>query len=124
VAALASLDGNKLAVCVWHYHDEDVPGPEAEVSLMLNGLPDAVREATLSHYRIDHDHSNAFTVWQRMGKPATPTAEQYAELEKAGQLSLLSPPSTQKIEQEHMLLRFPLPRQAVSLLVLEWPQKA
>ncbi len=124
VAALASRDGNKLAVCVWHYHDEGTPGPEADVSLMLNGLPDAVREAKLSHYRIDKDHSNAFTVWQKMGQPATPTAAQYAELEKAGQLALLAPSATQKIEQGRTLLRFALPRQAVSLLVLAWPEKA
>ena len=29
VAALASLDGNRLCVLVWHYHDDDVPGPDA-----------------------------------------------------------------------------------------------
>jgi xylan 1,4-beta-xylosidase len=91
---------------------------------MLNGLPEQVREANLSHYRIDHDHSNAFTAWQRMGKPASPTAEQYAQLEKAGQLERLAPRSAQKVDQGRLLLRFPLQRQAVSLLVLDWPQKA
>src|SRR5438094_9457041 len=29
VTALASLDQNKLAVLVWHYHDDDLPGPDA-----------------------------------------------------------------------------------------------
>jgi xylan 1,4-beta-xylosidase len=29
VSALASLDKNKLAVMVWHYHDDDLPGPAA-----------------------------------------------------------------------------------------------
>src|SRR5213079_1534904 len=29
IAALASLDKNKLCVMTWHYHDDDVPGPEA-----------------------------------------------------------------------------------------------
>ncbi len=124
VAGLASRAGNRLAACVWHYHDEDVPGPEADVSLMLNGLPGSVREAKLSHYRIDKDHSNAFTAWQKMGKPATPTAEQYAELEKAGQLTLLTPATTQKVDQGRALLRFSLPRQAISLLVLEWTPEA
>ena len=39
VAALASLDGDKLCVLVWHYHDDDVPGPDAAVALTLSGLP-------------------------------------------------------------------------------------
>jgi xylan 1,4-beta-xylosidase len=120
VAALASLDGNRLAVCVWHYHDEDMPGPDADVSLMLNALPEQAKKVNVSHYRIDHDHSNAFTAWQSMGKPATPTAEQYAALEKAGQLTLLAPASTQQVGQGRLLLRFPLARQAISLLVLDW----
>src|SRR5262249_7398135 len=29
VSALASLDGTKLCVMVWHYHDDDLPGPAA-----------------------------------------------------------------------------------------------
>jgi xylan 1,4-beta-xylosidase len=37
VSALASLDKNKLAVLVWHYHDDDVPGPAADVDLTLDG---------------------------------------------------------------------------------------
>ena len=39
VSALASLDGNKLAVLVWHYHDDDVPGPDASVDVALENLP-------------------------------------------------------------------------------------
>ena len=53
VSALASLDGNKLAVLVWHYHDEDVAGDDAAVSLALAGLPAASGEAKVEHYRIE-----------------------------------------------------------------------
>ena len=28
VSALASLEANRLSVMVWHYHDDDVPGPD------------------------------------------------------------------------------------------------
>jgi xylan 1,4-beta-xylosidase len=120
VAALASLDGNKLCVMVWHYHDDDVPGPEADVQLMLDGLPARVRQVHLRHFRIDRDHSNAYTLWQRMNRPQNPTAQQYAELEKAGQLALLTPPSTMQVEGGRLPLHFPLPRQAVSLLTVSW----
>ena len=39
VAALSSLDKNKLCVLAWHYHDDDVAGPDAAVELVLSGLP-------------------------------------------------------------------------------------
>lgn len=120
VAALASLDAGKLCVMVWHYHDDDMPGPEADVELMLDGLPTEVSGGRLEHFRVDQDHSNAYTLWQRMGSPQNPTAQQYAELEKAGQLALLAPAETVQVQGGRVLLNFPLQRQAVSLLVLRW----
>ena len=39
VAVLASAEPNRLAVMVWHYHDDDLPGPDAAVELALAGLP-------------------------------------------------------------------------------------
>ncbi len=120
VSGLASLDGHKLCVLVWHYHDEDLPGPEAAVELMLNGLPLDEGEAKLRHFRIDEDHSNAFTAWKRMGAPPQPTSEQYAQLEQAGQLTAMGQPETVHITNARATLRFHLPRQAVSLLELIW----
>ena len=43
VSALASLDKNKLAVMVWHYYDDDLPGPAADVDLTLDGSAAAKR---------------------------------------------------------------------------------
>ncbi|MEY4242597.1 MAG: hypothetical protein RLZZ245_182, partial [Verrucomicrobiota bacterium] len=120
VAALASLDGNRLAVMVWHYHDDDVEGPSAAVTLSLPGLPIAKGEAQLSHFRIDETHSNAYTLWKALGEPQTPTAAQYAELEQAGKLAMLGAPSPVIIQDHQVKLDFSLPRQGVSLLVLEW----
>src|SRR5207302_820119 len=47
VSALASLDKNRLAVLLWHYHDDDLPGPDAAVELSLAGTPFADGKATL-----------------------------------------------------------------------------
>jgi xylan 1,4-beta-xylosidase len=114
VAALAILDARQLAVLVWHYHDDDVPGPDAAVLMELAGLPAGDRK--LAHYRIDRDHSNAFTVWQRMGSPAGPNLEQYQNLVAAGQLARLEEASA-TVANGGATVRFVLPRQAVSLLV-------
>jgi xylan 1,4-beta-xylosidase len=120
VSALAALDGHRLAVLVWHYHDDDVPGPDAAVELSLDGLPAAATSAKLTHYRIDATHSNSFAAWQRMGSPPWPTPEQYAELERAGWLATAEPPAIAHDAKGGTTLHLDLPRQAVSLLVLEW----
>jgi xylan 1,4-beta-xylosidase len=120
VAAFASLDTNKLCVMAWHYHDDQVPGPAADVQLTLSGLPIERGRPSLRHFRIDEDHSNAFTAWQRMGSPARPTLEQFRDLELAGQLAALHEPRTLVVESRRANLRFSLPRQGVSLLILEW----
>ncbi len=120
VLGLASLDKDRLCVLAWHYHDDDVPGPTAAVELAVSGLPVRAGEVRCHHYRIDHDHSNAFTAWQKMGSPKEPTAEQYAQLEKAGRLASLGEPEALRVEDAKLTLRFSLPRQAVSLLVVEW----
>ncbi|HMF38188.1 MAG TPA: hypothetical protein VKF17_16200 [Isosphaeraceae bacterium] len=39
IMALAGLEDRTLAVLVWHYHDDDLPGPDAAVELCLRGLP-------------------------------------------------------------------------------------
>ena len=119
VSALASLDPNRLCVMVWHYHDDDVPGPVAAVEMGLTGLAKAEGQVRLEHYRIDVDHSNAYTAWLRMGSPQRPTPEQVTQLEKAGQLQRMGDPQTLRIENGTVVVRFSLPRQAVSLLVVE-----
>lgn len=124
VSALASLDGNKLCVMVWHYHDDDVPGPVADVTLLLNHLPLRSGQARLQHYRIDGEHSNAYALWQQMGSPQQPTSEQYAQLEKAGQLATMRATETVQVENGTTRIRLQLPRQAVSLVVLEWIARA
>ena len=120
VAAIASLEPHKLAIMVWHYHDDDVPGPDAAVELALDHLPADAVNAHVSHYRIDATHSNSFTVWKKFGSPTSPNEAQYAEMEKAGHLAQLDDPAPVKVENGAATLKFALPRQAVSLLVLEW----
>ncbi len=120
VSALASLDKNKLAVLVWHYYDDDVPGPDANVDLALDNLPFANGDVKLTQYRIDADHSNSYEAWKRMGSPQSLSETQLAELEKAGQLAELEPPKNLRVNDGKLDLNFALPRQAVALLVLTW----
>ena len=120
VSALASLDKNKLAVLVWHYHDDDVPGLNASVDLSVDNLPLANGSAKLTQYRIDADHGNSYERWLKMGSPLPLSTKQYSKLEKAGQLAELKPPDNVRVKNGKLDLQFSLPRQAVSLFVIEW----
>jgi xylan 1,4-beta-xylosidase len=134
VAALASRDGRRVTIMGWHYHDDDVQGPDADVTLTLDGLQAhlagakpgtngglAKGKAKLRHYRIDTTHSNAYTAWKNMGSPAKPSAAQYKQLEQASELAALKDaPSSIDVTDGRATLKFALPRQAVSLLVVEW----
>jgi xylan 1,4-beta-xylosidase len=121
VAALAALDAGKLCVMVWHYHDDDLPGPDATVELTLAGLPATVVEAKLTHYRVDDRHSNAYAEWRRLGSPIAPNQTQYHQLQTASDLATLSEaPTTVQVNGGTAKLLFTLPRQGVSLLVAEW----
>jgi xylan 1,4-beta-xylosidase len=121
VGVFASTEPNRLAVMIWHYHDDDVPGPDAAVELAVTGLPATVRKAQLVHYRIDERHSNAYAAWKRMGSPIAPDRDQYGEMEAAARLALMGPPATVTVNGGAARLSFTLPRQAVSLVTLEWP---
>jgi xylan 1,4-beta-xylosidase len=120
VSALAGIDDKKLCVLVWHYHDDDVPGSNAAVAVELSGLPLKTGNGRLVHYRIDDEHSNAFTAWKAMASPQNPTAEQIAQLEKAGRLTAMKGPHSVTLTNGRATIPLKLPRQAVSLLVLTW----
>jgi xylan 1,4-beta-xylosidase len=83
VEALAARGTNEAAVLLVHYRDDDIPTPDARVSLSFSGLPGQV---TVERFRVDRKHSNAFEAWKAMGSPERPTPEQYRRLEAAGQL--------------------------------------
>ncbi len=118
VSALAAMKGKKLTVLVWHYHDDDVRGPDAEVRVDLPGAPKGV--PVVKRYLIDETHSNSFTAWQAMGSPQEPSAEQIAQLEESCKLGEVKE-QPRFIEEENLsAIMVTLPRQGVTLLEMEW----
>jgi xylan 1,4-beta-xylosidase len=166
VAALASRDTRRLTVIAWHYHDDDLAGPSADIALTIDNLqiPSSQRShLRIQQFRIDGDHSNAYTAWQKMGSPQQPTPAQYTQLEHVGQLTEVAAPAIDFVQASRVegggasaardqaspapsdarqspatqpraqsrdaqaadaadraVVRFNLPRQAVSLVVIEW----
>mgnify|MGYP003670366080 CR=1 FL=1 len=118
VNALASLDNHSATIMVWNYYDGNVDGPVSNIEIEMDGL--SVDKALLHHYRIDENHSNAYTLWQEMGAPQQMTKKQVSTLEKAGKLQLFDSPEWVKIKDGKAIFKMQLPRQGVSLLKLTW----
>jgi len=120
VDAFATRSAREAAVLVWNYHDVNQPAPATPTTVTVRGIPKGIERVLLEHYRIDDTHSNAYTVWQKMGSPQHPTAQQYVELQSAGQLQLLASPAWLDVNHGEVKISTEMPRQGISLLHLKW----
>ena len=118
INAIASKDQHSIYIMVWNYHDNDSIGKTSQIELTVNGI--AGKKVMSRHYRIDQHFSNSFEKWKAMGKSQNVTADQYQQLEKAGQLQLYNSPEWKEIKDGKALLKFELPTQGVSLIQLNW----
>lgn len=124
IGAIAVRSGTSTAsdgvtVLVWHYHDDDQPGAEARVEVVVQQAGFTTRPG-IRHLQIDAEHSNAYQAWLRMGSPLAPRRAQYDELRAAGQLATL-PNAGDRLESGRVSggdcrYTFVLPRQGVALL--------
>jgi xylan 1,4-beta-xylosidase len=120
INAIATRKDHEIEILVWNYHDADLSVGARKIELSVEGLPGNLSRALLEHFRIDSDHSNAFTAWKETGSTQTPSDRQYEQLESAGQLQLLESPSFLAIDGGTAHLRFALPRQGLSLIRIGW----
>jgi xylan 1,4-beta-xylosidase len=117
IGALASTDGQSVTIMIWNYHDDNIKEKAEQVELTIKNLP--MKTATLTHYRIDDEHSNAYEAWKKMGSPQNPDSAQIRELENDGQLQVLGKPEKVDINAGEYKLQLLLPRQGVSLVKIE-----
>jgi xylan 1,4-beta-xylosidase len=115
VLASRAPDG-RVDVLLWHYHDDDVAGPEAAVDLDVRGLAGAGRRVTI--WRVDRTHGDAYAAWQAMGSPISPDETQYAALQAASRLLPDAPGPAQAASAGEARLRVDIPRQGVALVEL------
>jgi xylan 1,4-beta-xylosidase len=117
VGVLATRDrAGKVAIVIWNYHDDDVPGPDAAVRLQLAGLGMAAARK-LTEWRIDETHGNSFAEWKRIGAPPSPDAKQYQQIAAAAAMKPQS--RSLAVRRGAAMLDFPVPRQGVMLIEIE-----
>ena len=117
ISGFAALTGNKsLEVLIYNHHDDwDAHGAH-EINLEIANLPFGDSVFTLSHYRIDDAHSNAYAEWVRQGQPMYPAHGQRAAIKAREGLELLEPPQRVVLLDGKLKLRFSLPVHGVSLV--------
>jgi xylan 1,4-beta-xylosidase len=120
IDAIATKSTHEAAIMLWNYSDDDLPAPSAPVTVTITGIPATVHRVRLEHFRIDDTHSNAYTAWLSLGSPQSPTPAQYSQLKESGQLQSLTSPQWLDVTSGSITLPTDLPRQATSLLHLEW----
>ncbi len=119
INALAATADRTATVMVWNYHDLNKTDlPSSPVKISLQNIP--AKKILLHHYRIDQQFSNSYERWKEMGSPQSPTHAQIKDLEQAGQLALLDSPEWIEVINGQIELSVNMPRQAVSLLKLDW----
>ena len=118
IHAMASRDAHSAAVIVSNYHDSAKRGPSAPVDLVISGLPRG--RVLVERFLVDDDHSNSYEVWKKMGSPQQPVPEQYAALERAGQLQMADSPRWLQSKDGQVKMSFTLQRHGVSLVRVTW----
>lgn len=108
-SALATrrTDGS-LAIAVWNLFLPEDAGKNKEVKLEFAGLNG--RHHVLIH-RLDSDHGSPLPAYRAMGEPATPSREQFQELQKAAEL-----PSPREERLRNGSIKLTLPPQSLFLI--------
>ena len=120
ISVIATRKEHEVEILIWNYHDDDLPAAATPIDLASADCPQKPAAAcsnTFASIPATATHSRS---WKEMGSPQSPTAAQYEQLQRAGQLQLLTSPAWMPIAQGAAHLQFALPRQGLSLVRIAW----
>ena len=117
-SVLAAADGHTMTVMLWNYSDDDLAGEAVKRVLRLKNIP--AKRVNVQRFGIDEEHSNAYTVWKKMGSPQDVNAAQYTVLEKAGGLQQVGMESAVAVVGGELSVPVSLPAHAVVLVRVSW----
>jgi xylan 1,4-beta-xylosidase len=118
IDALATIDGDRLQVLIWNYHDDLVDAETSTVLLRVSVPPAFGPRASVTHTRVDDTHGNAHSVWVSQGSPAAPSDAELGELREAMEPAVLERERVVAVTDGAVTLTFELPRFGISLVTL------
>ena len=119
ISGFASLaDDQRVDILIYNHHDNWDLVEDWLVEVELRNLPVDAQRYTLSHYRIDAVHSNAYAEWLNQGQPMYPDAAQKQAIQARAGLELLAPPEIITTNAGKLSISFSLPVHGISLLSL------
>ncbi len=118
VLATRTEKTGRLDILLWHYRDDDISGPAAEVHLLIKGI---ARTQMIQGriWRVDRHNGDAFTEWKAMGAPGSPTQAQIDRLRQAARMLARRVPLGSRSSSGSVTLDIPLPLQGVALIELQ-----
>jgi xylan 1,4-beta-xylosidase len=122
ISGFATLSETRLAILIYHHHDDWEAAGEVKIALEVENVPFR-NDVMITHYRIDGEHSNAYTEWERQGKPMYPTPAQREAIKGREGLEILEPPQRVSLSESKISLTFGLPMHGVSLVSISTESK-
>lgn len=118
----ARHDDGRVGVLVWNgtLNQSQADGAAELTRTVTLTVEGVTGEHTLTHHRIDRDHTNIKAVWQSMGGGDWPQGDQWAKLATADTLDELAPATTLGADGA-LTVEFELPMPGVSFVELTPP---
>jgi xylan 1,4-beta-xylosidase len=117
VSAFASRDADRITIAIINFQHDKIFNEGESSSITVNIAPQWSLETrvAMKHWRIDKDHSNAYTAFKEAGSPELPNPFQIDAIRKRMNLELVEP-ERQTTVGDVTRLEFELPCNGVSLI--------
>ena len=115
ISGWATCDSRStLQVLVYCHHDDWDRKDCYDLSMTLKNLP-MDGQVSITHHRIDREHSNACAEWERQGKPDWPDDRQRAAILARSGLELFRPAEQAEIREGRLEIFCPILTHSISL---------
>jgi xylan 1,4-beta-xylosidase len=99
-ALLTRRKNGTLALAIWNYAPPEQAGSPKTLTLRLKGTN--AKQALIS--RLDHDHGDFHSVWEKIAAPRYPSLSQIEELRQAADLP---PPEARQLKNRELTITLP-----------------
>ena len=122
VNAFATMSSDSSALQVMVYDHLSTYNTD-NVALTVSNIPFSGTTARVEHFIVDSAHSNSYWTWVAMGRPAIPSAMQWATLKASAQLAYFDSVKVVPLTNNSYSESFAQRKYSVSLIVIHNPDK-